>query len=273
MSSSGIMLTDLDGTLLNSARKVSQRNFETFATLEAKRIVRVAATGRSLYSSRRVLPDNFPLDYLIFSSGAGVMNWKTGEILRACKLEQPDIHGVAEFFLERNLDFSIHQPIPDTHKFHWYASSSPNPDFLERLSLFENYAQTGDYRTICSATQLLAVTDSHQEIIAELQRRFNNLNIIRTTSPLNGQVVWVEVFPAEVSKGHAGAWLCDLLGIEHRLSMCIGNDYNDLAMLEWAGTAFIMANGPAELRRRFNNAPHHDEDGFAAAVETWLKSL
>lgn len=273
MNAQGIMLTDLDGTLLNTERKVSQRNLETFATLKNRHIVRVAATGRSLYSSRRVLPDHFPLDYLIFSSGAGVMNWQTGEIIRACALNQPDIHAVAEFFLESDLDFSIHQPIPDTHKFHWYASSSPNPDFIERLSLFEQYAQTGDYRAICSATQLLAVTNSHLGVISELQRRFANLNIIRTTSPLNGQMVWVEVFPADVSKGHAGAWLCNRLGIDHCLSMCIGNDYNDLAMLEWAGKAFIMANGPAELRQRFTNAPHHNEDGFAAAVDEWLKNL
>lgn len=273
MSYRGILLTDLDGTLLDSERRVSRKNYDTFATLKQSKIVRVAATGRSLFSSRRVLSKDFPIDYLIFSSGAGVLNWQTGEVIRACSLERPDIHAAAEFFLDCDLDFSIHQPIPDTHMFHWFASSSPNPDFLQRLGLFQQFAHTGDYRDIASATQLLAVTEDHHAIIPQLQQKFGNLNIIRTTSPLNGHVVWVEVFPAEVSKGHAGAWLCDQLGIDHQYSMCIGNDFNDLAMLEWAQTAFIMENAASELRQRFNNAPHHNHDGFAIAVESWLKEL
>lgn len=266
-------MTDLDGTLLNSETKVSPRNFEVFETLKEKKIARVAATGRSLYSSQKVLPEDFPLDFLIFSSGAGVLDWKSKEVIRACSLEQSEICAAAEFFLESNLDFSIHHPIPDTHKFHWYASTEPNPDFLQRLGLFQQFAHTGDYRHINAATQLLAVTDDCRDLIPELEKRFSGLNIIRTTSPLNGNFVWVEVFPTGVSKGLAGAWLCDRLEINHNHSMCIGNDYNDLAMLEWTSSPFIMSNAVHELRQLFPNAPDHNHDGFAWAVEAWLQKL
>lgn len=273
MNYRGIMLTDLDGTLLDANSRVSPRNLAMFATLKEKQVVRVAATGRSLFSTRRVLDEDFPIDFLVFSSGAGILNWQSKELVRASSLTQPDIIAAAEFFLNSNLDFSIHHPIPDTHKFHWYASTTPNPDFLQRLGLFQQFAHTGDHRAIAEATQLLAVTNDCREIIPLLQKQFGHLNIIRTTSPLNGNVVWIEVFPADVSKGHAGAWLCEQLGISHDQSFCIGNDYNDLAMLEWAKTAFIMENAAIELKPRFHNAPHHNHDGFAIAVESWLDTL
>ncbi|MEW6712833.1 MAG: HAD hydrolase family protein [Candidatus Riflebacteria bacterium] len=270
MNYQAILLTDLDGTLLNSQSRVSQRNYEIFAILAEKKIARVAATGRSLFSTRRVLPDDFPIDYLIFSSGAGILEWRSGKVMQASSLCPPEICSAAAFFLENRLDFSIHHPIPDTHKFHWYPSSSPHFDFLQRVELFRQFAHTGDFRQIDAATQLLAVTDDSTKLIPELKRRCSGLSVIRSTSPLNRSVDWIEVFPGSVSKGHAGDWLARELEIPVACSMSIGNDYNDIEMLQWAKHSFIMANGPEELRKRFTNAPHHDEDGFSAAVETWL---
>ncbi|HNS10056.1 MAG TPA: HAD hydrolase family protein, partial [Candidatus Ozemobacteraceae bacterium] len=85
--------------------------------------------------------------------------------------------------------------------------------------------------------------------------------------------VWIEVFHPHASKGLAARWLCDELGIEQRHTMSIGNDYNDLAMLEWTNQGFVVANGPEDLRQRFLSAPANDEHGFAVAAERWLQEL
>lgn len=273
MTFNGLVLTDLDGTLLASDRSVSQQNHSIFAELKEKNIVVAAATGRSLFSARKVLSPDFPFDFLIFSSGAGILDWKTGEVISSHSLEEPDIHATAAFFIEADLDFSIHHPIPDTHCFHWFASTRPSKDFLERLGLFKEFAIEGDYRQIKSATQLLAVTENCESIIPELVKRFCNLNIIRTTSPLNGHVVWIEVFPKNVSKGHAAQWLSEFLNIDHKTTMSVGNDYNDLAMLEWTQHSYILANALPELRNLFSPAPTNDENGFHFAVKHWLKQI
>ncbi|GAB4268412.1 MAG: Cof-type HAD-IIB family hydrolase [Candidatus Rifleibacteriota bacterium] len=273
MKASAIMLTDLDGTLLASDRTVSEVNRSVLALLGKKKIVRVAATGRSLYSCRKVIPEGFPFDYLIFSSGAGIMNWKTGKILKTSALSSDEIRSVAEHFLSCNLDFSIHQPIPHTHRFHWFASSNPNRDFLERLELFKKFASTGDYNKINSATQLLAVTENLDQVLPGLRKKFADLNIIRTTSPLNRHVTWIEVFPGNVSKGHAAEWLSRYLDIEQSRTMSVGNDFNDLSMLEWTRFSYIMQNAATELKSMFRNAPSNDDNGFSFAVLDWLKHL
>lgn len=268
-----MMLTDLDGTLLNSKRRISPKNFSKFSLLKQQGITRVAATGRSVYSVRQVLPTDFPIDFLIFSSGAGIMDWKTGNIIRSRSLQKEDIQKVADFFLEHELDFSIHDPIPDTHYFYWYGTSTPNTDFLERLHIYRKFARQWDHRMLESASQLLAITDNHQKILSKIRNNFEHLNIIRTTSPLNLSSVWIEVFPADVSKGTAAEWLCNELNVDPKLCMSIGNDFNDLAMLEWAHKSFVMQNAAEELKRNFEIVPDNDNDGFSCAIDNWLKDL
>ncbi len=76
-----IIFIDLDGTLIGDNRKVSERNLNSLQRAGDLGITRVIATGRSLFSFRKSIPLDFPIDYLIFSSGAGVMDWKTQQLI------------------------------------------------------------------------------------------------------------------------------------------------------------------------------------------------
>jgi hypothetical protein len=201
------------------------------------------------------------------------MNWKTKEIIRSKSLGKEHIHKVADFFLKNRLDFSIHDPIPDTHYFHWYASNQPNADFLERLKIYSRFAKTCDHKELTVASQLLAITDNYNKILKKIRKEFVSLNIIRTTSPLNLKTVWIEVFPGDVSKGCAAKWLCQLLEVDPQNCMSVGNDFNDLAMLEWTPRSFVMQNAASELRDKFDTVPDNDNDGFSHAIERWLKEL
>jgi hydroxymethylpyrimidine pyrophosphatase-like HAD family hydrolase len=50
----------------------------------------------------------------------------------------------------------------------------------------------------------------------------------------------------------------------------VGNDFNDLDLLEWAQTRFVTANAPAQLRKRFPAVASNNHGGVAEAVERWL---
>ena len=62
-----MIVTDLDGTLLNSEGQVSNRNYETLNKLKDLGHLRVIATGRSLFSTKKILTLDFPFDHLISS--------------------------------------------------------------------------------------------------------------------------------------------------------------------------------------------------------------
>ena len=86
-----IVFTDLDGTLLNSSSQLSPRNRDMLYQLGEQNILRVVATGRSLFSARRVLTMDFPIDYLVFSTGAGIIDWKKQHILYKKNLTHNDM--------------------------------------------------------------------------------------------------------------------------------------------------------------------------------------
>ena len=69
-----------------------------------------------------------------------------------------------------------------------------------------------------------------------------------------------------MNKGTGLEWLCRELGIAAEKCRVVGNDYNDLAMLERFPQSYVVANAPAPLRERFRVVRDHDACGVAEAV-------
>ncbi len=103
-----------------------------------------------------------------------------------------------------------------------------------------------------------------------LRKRLPEFNIIRTTSPLDEKSTWIEVFPENASKSIAAEWLTDRLNISSSKVLAIGNDFNDLDLLEWSGTRFVVANAPGELRSKYRTVSSNDNNGVAEAINLWL---
>ena len=204
-----LVVTDLDGTLLNSSGKVSQEDVDTLLELSRKGVVRAIATGRSPYSFDKVIPVDFPIDYLIFSSGAGTMEWKNKNILYTTELLAEEVQDVADILIQNEVDFMVHEPIPTNHRFLYHQASSNNSDFTHRIEIYHQYCQPyipGITYGSC-ATQILAVLPKNVELFEKLKLLFPSLKVIRATSPLDGHSIWMEIFKKDVSKAHGVDYL------------------------------------------------------------------
>lgn len=269
-----IVVSDLDGTLLDSGHRLSAVNRRTLTSLGEQGVVRVVATGRSLYSARQVLDDAFPIDFLVFSSGAGVVEWATKDLVLAHHMRPEEALTIAESLIGRELDFMLHHGVPDNHRFFFYRAGRTNPDFEERCARYGAFARPWPERPpkIENASQLLVVESASAESqFEDIAASFPDHKVILTTSPLDHVSRWIEIFPATVSKAIAATWLCDRLDIDHGRTLAVGNDYNDLDLLDWATSACVVANAPASLREAYRNVPSNDADGFSRAVAGWLK--
>ena len=85
----------------------------------------------------------------------------------------------------------------------------------------------------------------------------------------------LDLMPPGVTKGWALERLANRLGIDRKETMAIGDNWNDVDMLEWAGQGVIMGNASGELRamaktRGWTQAPPNDEDGVAVVLEAEL---
>ena len=270
----GLFVTDFDGTLLRSDRTFAPSDLNALQRLGALHIIRVIATGRSIYSFNTVADSTLPIDYVIFSTGAGVIHFPSQQIIRKVSLEEDEARRAADALVAANLDFMIHRPIPENHYFAYHASNSENSDFERRISLYKPYAFPMETLTdgFGPATQLLAVLPPSQNkvILDEIRQKLSEFNVIQTTSPLDGKSTWIEIFPAIVSKSQTAEWLATELNIDVENSFSLGNDYNDLDLLEWSGNSYVVENAPQDLRKRFSTVASHDQGGVAEAVERWL---
>jgi HAD superfamily hydrolase (TIGR01484 family) len=269
----GLVVTDLDGTLLGSERQLSAVDRQTLVELGRLGITRVVATGRSLFSARRVLDESFPIDFLAHTSGAGIVSWPLGHELRVRHMAPTAAAELTLALMARELDFMLHRAIPNNHRFYLRRTGRPNADFERRVQLYAAYAEAlhgplADGEPMCQGLVIEPATSA--SCYTELRDALSAFQVIRTTSPLDGRSTWIEIFPAGVSKADAAAWLRERERREQCLSVAVGNDFNDLELLEWADLAFVVDNSPAELRQRYTTVASNDEGGFSEAVRRAL---
>ncbi len=86
----------------------------------------------------------------------------------------------------------------------------------------------------------------------------------------------LDLLPPGVTKGWALARLAARLGVDRKETMAIGDNWNDVEMLEWAGQAVMMGNAAGELRtlaktRGWKQALPNDQEGAAVAIEAALR--
>lgn len=265
----GIVVTDLDGTLLDSRQRLGATNRRTLEELGERGILRVVATGRSLYSALLVLPPDTPIDYLCHSSGAGILRWADQQSVRVVNMPAEDAGWLAGELIHSEFDFMLHFAIPEGHHFYAHRAGRVNADFERRV---QRYAAFGS----ALALPLAEPRAMSQALViepppgpgrhAELALALPGFQVIRTTSPLDGASTWVEIFPLGVSKAAAATWLCEAFPGAASRRLAVGNDYNDLDLLDWADVAFVVGNAPPELCARYRSVASNDDSGFSQAV-------
>ena len=268
-----MVVTDLDGTLLDAHARLGATNRQALERLGETGSLRVVATGRSLHSAERVLDAEFPIDYLVFSSGAGILEWRSRALLVAHEMRSEHAQVALDLLLAKGLAFMVHLGVPDNHHFYYHRGTGrvagENPDFDRRCERYEDFAQPLDGRVLdgLRVSQLLAIeapgSDSHYDALAT---ELDHLNVVLTTSPLDHRSRWIEIFPPAASKSQAAEWLRDRHGVAHHDVLAVGNDYNDRDLLEWAHYSYVVANAAPSLKARYALVASNDEQGFAQAV-------
>lgn len=278
ISNNSLFITDFDGTLLCSDGTFSHQDVDALELLRRKGIKTAVATGRSLYSFQHSAGIDLDIDYLIFSLGAGVVRLSDGELLYQKNLSPEMVTRGLGFLRQSDFDFMLHHPVPENHRYVYRRVNGKNTDFQSRI---ERYKEFGEELNPASTThfgeaaQFLAVVPPHMtdEALRSSNEGLPGLSVIRSTSPLDHESSWIEYLHPEVSKSKTAAWLASRLDVPAVNIMAIGNDYNDLDLLEWAHRSFVVENAPDDLKSRFQQVASNDKGGVAEAVEQWIGDM
>lgn len=281
----GLFVTDLDGTLLNDARQISQADLSTLQSLQQSGYITAIATGRSYYSFTKLMGEYpfegkhsfLPVNYVIFSTGSGIMQYPDCRILRSLTLTAKEAMEICSYLDLLAADYMVQRAHPHSGTFFYRQNSIQNEDFWRRIDLYGSLASPFaklSANSYAEATEVLSIVPEDKgELVAErLRNQFPRLSVVRATSPLDHRSAWIEIFTDGVSKSKAVAWLCKRCGLSFSKVCAVGNDYNDVDLLELAAGSFITANAPKELRQRFSVVVANSQSPITAAASSWLNA-
>jgi hydroxymethylpyrimidine pyrophosphatase-like HAD family hydrolase len=119
--------------LLGSNGTLAQRDLDALATLSRHGVKTAVATGRSLHSFLNSPGVDLAVDYIIFTTGAGVVSKPGYELLYQVNLSAEMVTQALKSMANSAFDFMLHHPVPDNHRYVYRRASKNNTDFELRI--------------------------------------------------------------------------------------------------------------------------------------------
>jgi Cof subfamily protein (haloacid dehalogenase superfamily) len=280
-----MIAVDIDGTLLPSAgAAVSRRNCHALREAVAAGIEIVIATGRrQAYATPLIDPVGLKPETVFITSNGTVTRTFGGEPIdrvllpvetaRAlCPVLRPlgttvftfDREGPGEMVLE-SLE-ALHARVSM-----WVEANRSSIREVRPLERAFDQGEAPVQGMVCGGVEEMR---SAERTLAE-SAIASHIEAHRTEYPSRDLTI-LDILPAGCSKGAALRRLAQKRGVAPGEIMAIGDNWNDLEMLEFAGRAVVVANGAPDLidlarRRGWEIGPTNDADGVAQAIDGVLE--
>ncbi len=270
-----LIAVDIDGTLLNPQFQISEPDLTALRNAHAEGIEVILVTGRR-HAFALPIAQQLGFDLWLICSNGAVTRSLAGETFHRDLLPQQtcrdlcvamqefrgqtvltfDKDGRGAIVLEhlRELEGSIR---------HWLQK---NMEYIEFVVPIENALTTDPVQAMfCGPVALM------RQALQVLEGCGLPVTALRTEYPGRDLSI-VDVLNADCSKGYALERWANHRGIIREQVMAVGDNYNDIEMLAFAGHPFIMENASQELRGRgWTETRSNAENGVAAAVEHVLR--
>lgn len=267
-----VIAVDLDGTLLNSNLEISQTNRQALAAASARGIRIVIITGRRYHSARPLLDSlSFPVT-LVTSNGA-VIRTLSGDLLHHKFLPRE----VAVQALEAAIDYRPYAVAifdnPGLGQVMMQQDASPDGPLRWYLKTAPDYLmQVADLPAALPGDPIQVMFGGAPAFLEPLE------HLLRTSSAGRSvHLTWTKYFERDISlldvmnlgcsKASGLQWLLEQMDCNASEVMAIGDNYNDLEMLQMAGCPVLMGNcSPGLAGDGWHLTHSNDQDGVAAAI-------
>lgn len=264
-----IIAIDLDGTLTNTKKEIPQRNID--ALLEAQKcgIKIIVASGRPIPGivpiAERISLEKYE-GYVMAFNGGLILDYQSKEILYQNNLQPEHLPFLYE--CSKSGDFVILSykdgaiAAEDTeNKYVVYAASLNHMPLLH----LDNFIETFNFPV--PKCLIVGDPDSLHQLEIKMRHEVQGKLSIYRSEPF-----FLEALPLGIDKGKCLAYLLSIIGVEKEDVIAIGDGYNDLSMIQYAGLGVAMKNAVSEVRLAANYVTHNtnDDSGVAEIIEKFV---
>lgn len=259
-----LIAMDLDGTLLQSNTKSSQKTISYLKELKEKGHIIAIATGRILKSAIDATDGAGFANYVISDAGAMIYNMEYKKTISKSTIDKLDVIKICSEYESSWNRINI----CDENYYNIYTDEDYEIRDCDNLILDKQEF----LKTCKEITHMNIITkqDEVEKIKIKLQTKLPHLKFAIMQDSFSDKK-WIEIFNEGISKYNAIKLVADRENIDNKDIICFGDGLNDIDMIKRSGVGVAMGNALPEIKENAKfTTLSNDEDGIKDFLDKYL---
>ena len=256
---------DLDGTLLDDDKNVSEENKKAINMAENKGVSVCLCSGRQKEFVKKIKKKaGINSQYLISSNGCEIYDLKNNEVLFTANLENYLSQKLYEFC-------SKNQYLIRLDTVYGRYINNMEYEYSGEIEISENIEKFLEQNNVIQITVCTKTEEEIDEVIKYIKTLGEDIKIENRyqTGNKNWSLWAVNVINRNASKGNAIFGLCKYLKIDIKDVIAMGDDLNDISMIKEAGLGVAMGNAISEVKQAADEITKtNNENGVAEIINS-----
>lgn len=260
---------DIDGTLRDSNRNISERNISAIKKITEKGILVILCSGRPRKYTENISKQCHASKYIITSNGGNIYDYEENKNLYVNILNKKACLELYKIAKEANVRFIMNVGESRVvNKLKYTDGSEIELDidietFIKRNDIVQCVIADTDFNKIQNLKEKI-------EKVQNVEIKNQHKSLINPKVPKEG-TIYYDVANIESNKGNAVKEFCKKLEIDLKETIAIGDDYNDISMFKVVGYSVVMDNANDNVKKYSNKiTKSNNEDGVAEFLESIL---
>ncbi len=269
-----LIVSDMDGTLLNSSKEITQKTKSVIKFASSMGIDFTIATGR-MYSAAAIFARQLEVKYpIIACNGALIKNHNTNKKIYEKSIDPVTAIKLYEVLEECNLYYHMYtenkfftKELKYTSLSYWNNNKTAKKEDFIDIEVVEDFYKVlkSDYNIL----KFVTIEDEKPEKLLKAKNILENIYDLELSQSWHNNL---EIMSAGISKGNALKILAEEIDISLNEILTIGDQENDISMIVEAGVGVAMGNALPKVKNYANFVTSsNDEDGVAKAIMNLFK--
>jgi len=262
-----VLVLDIDGTLNNSKKEISNITKKALIKAQEKGIIVVVASGRPTCGITHIAKE-LELEkyggYILSFNGGRIINCKTNEIIYEKSIPQKSVSELYDLSKEFGVNI-----ITYTNDSVITENDDEYIDFECRVCRIKKQ-KVDSFKDSVSFPIPKCLMTGEGDYLAKIEplvreRLGADFNVFRS------EPFYLEIMPQNIDKAYSLGKLLEHLGLSKNEMIACGDGFNDISMISFAGLGVAMANAQPSVKEVANFITlSNDEDGIAHVVEKFI---